>query len=110
METFDLIIKSKAIIGFNSTTLLEGVIAKKIVISPWFGDLLLNNNWNYFKDFPELINYMNNVADLEKIIFNFNNITNYNDNKRYEFLHSFIWKPDGNASVRAEKEIIELIK
>lgn len=109
INSFELIKDSKAIIGFNSTTLIEGVLANKIIISPWFGKLLVNDDWNYFKAYPELVRYMNNTRDLEEILSQSNNVVSYNDQTRFDFLESYISNPDGNASVRAEKSIIDTI-
>ena len=110
VNSFELIKYSKAIIAFNSITLLEGLLANKIIISPWFGDQFPNNDWSYFKDYPELVNYMNNASDLGEIISQSNKVASYHDQRRYEFLESYVSKPDGNASIRAEKAIINAIE
>ena len=109
-NTFDLVQDSNAIIGFNSVVLIEGLLAGKIILSPNFGDLLPDMSWDYFKGYPELINYVKHDADLEEYIINSNKYLKYDPKRKKDFLEGLISKPDGRASIRAEDSIIKTIE
>ncbi len=106
----DLILDSKAVIGYNSTTLLEALIADKLTISPYFGDLIPNQNWDYFSEFPEMNHKARNLADLEEYILNYSKYCHYDPKRKEEYLSRFMPLPFGQASVKAEEEIIKSIK
>ena len=105
-----LIINSKAIFGFNSTVLIEALIAKKIIITPDFRELFNDKHTpGIFHDFEDLINQVNSYNIMEDIILN-NNFKTASDVKRKnEFLEPLIYKNDGKSSNRVEKEIINSI-
>lgn len=108
-DSIELIKNSIAVLGFSSMTLMEGIIAGKIAISPYFGDLVDGQCWDYFDDYPELINYVKTEAELEERIFNREKYLNYDPKRKENFLTFYISTPDGNASVRTEEAIIEAI-
>ncbi len=103
-----LIPESYAVMSFNSTTLIEALIAGKIILSPDLRDLVPGNNWNYFEDHPELVNYVHSREELFAILDNPGR-KNYADEQKNDFLESLISTPDGQAGKRAESEIINTI-
>ncbi len=105
-----LIESSIAVAGFYSITLIEAIVAGKISLSPYFGDIITDKPWDYFAKYPELINYVKSEADLEEYILNPQKYLNYSCNRREEFLKELIHIPDGHASIRAEEAIIETIE
>jgi len=106
----ELVKKSIAVIGFNSTVSLEAIAAKKTLISPIFNDLVENKSWNFFEKFPELVNYAGTVEDLEKYVYNYRDYLKYDERVRDEFLKDFIYSADGRAGRRAEEAIIKLME
>ncbi len=106
----ELIKNSAVVVGYGSMALIESIIAGKAIISAYFGDLASSERWDYFDDYPELINYIKTEEELEDRILNYNKYLGYDPKKREEFLKIFISMPDGRASARAEEAIIETIK
>jgi len=105
----DLINDSQVVIGFGSTTLIEALAADKMIISFDFSDLIPDSSFDYFKEDSELVNYVKTKIDLENHILNWQK-SNRNQEVRNRFLSKYIYKPDGNSSVRTEVEIINIIK
>jgi len=108
-DPFKLITDSIIITGFNSTTLIEGIINYKTVISPYFGDLITDRYWDYFPHYPQLINYAKSESELFEIMLKYNQHISNDSKAKKEFLYSQIFTPDGQASLRVEKEIIKTI-
>jgi len=108
-EPFKLIRDSFAVFGFNSTALIEAVVADKIIISPKMKDLAVDQSWDFFKDYPSIINYAESIDDIGKAIKNSNN-GNIGDEIKNKFLERLVYKPDGKSGARVETEIIKLIE
>ena len=104
----ELIQNSTAVIGFNSTTLIEAIIAGKKIISPYFGDIMKDEPWAFFQRHSQLVNYANSEVDLEKFIFRSSEV-DYNPKIKKDFLEKFVSTSRGGASERAETAIIEAI-
>lgn len=109
-EVSDLIKNSTAVITFLSSTCLMAISASKMLISPYFGDLIGDREWDYFANYPKLVNYAKTEEDLEKYILKSNGHFNYDLSNRNEFLEKFLGNSDGQASFRAEEAIIEVIE
>jgi hypothetical protein len=103
-----LIKDSAMVIGFNSTTLIEALIADKMVISPHFEDIV-EQEWTFFEGYESLIKYAKNFEELEEAILNKNRKNGYDENIKRNFLEKYVATAEGNASARAEKEIIKTI-
>lgn len=106
----ELIKGSVAVLGFSSTTLIEAIMAKKIIISPYFSDLIRGQPADHFFEYPNLINYAKSYDEMEKIILNFKDHYNYTEQEKLDFLKSYLFMPDGKASIRTEDAIIKVIK
>ncbi|MBI5045410.1 MAG: hypothetical protein HZC14_00130 [Candidatus Niyogibacteria bacterium] len=109
-DTLDLIKNSIAVISFNSTTCLEALIFEKVLISPYFGDLITDKPWDYFSEHPELVNYIKTETDLEKYIFNSDLYTSHDMISKKKLFKDLLGNSDGQSSVRAENEIIKIIQ
>jgi len=108
-SALDLTRESSFVIGFNSVTLLSGILAQRKIFSPYFGDLLSEKHWDYFKDSPELITYILSCEDLEKqVLPSIEKIESSLETSKF-FLTDLIGEPDGRASERTEQKIIETI-
>ncbi len=107
-----LIEESDAVIAFNSTTLVEALIAGKMIISPDydFDYFARNRDWDFFAHYPQLINWVKDETDLERCFFSQEKFQNPDESAKRLFLTEIISTPDGRASERAEAEIIKTIK
>lgn len=107
----DLLVKGAAyVLGYNSTTMLEAIVAGKPIITPFFGDLIRDVDWDYFQKFPELVHYVRSYHGLEELILSGKDQPHPSYERKREFLEPMIYRIDGNASLRAEQEIIDLIE
>lgn len=104
-KTYDLIKNSKCVIGFNSTTLIEGLISNKILISP---RISFEGVKNWFDADSKLVNFANDYHDIKKY-YHKNINTNFlmESNKS---INEYVYLPDGKASMRAENSIIKSIE
>ncbi len=109
LKPTDLVIGSDVVIGFNSTVLIEGLAAKKTIITPFFGDLIKEKAWDYFPDHAGLVNYATSEQELENMIFNAKSLGAELQSDKDKFLAGFVSNPDGNACLRVEQEILASI-
>ena len=110
-EPADLVKESVAVLGFNSTTLIEAMVANRLIISPYMGDIITDIPWDYFTHYPELVNYARNYQELEEYILNYQKyLKHHNQQRENKFLEELIYTPDGRASERTEQAIINAIK
>src|SRR3989338_5790797 len=106
---FELIQQAKVILGFNSTALIEAIANDKMIITPYFGYIITGCGWDYFLNYPNLVNYAKTYDELENYILALSHMVEYNQDKKNAFLQDFIYLPDGQASLRTEDEIIKII-
>ncbi len=109
-EVSDLIKNSTAVITFFSTTCIMAVAAGKMLITPFFGDLVVGKEWDYFDKYPELVHYAKTENNLEEYILNYDKYSVRDSVKKNEFLEKFLGNSDGKASFRAEEAIIRTIE
>ena len=103
-SSLDFIEKSKCVIGFNSTCLLEGIAAKKIVLVPYFGI----NKDKFKKDFTMYLNdgvlLSHNKSQfkryLNQIIKNKIKIRKKISPNQKKLMNMHVYNSDGNASSR----------
>lgn len=105
----EMIRKSKVIIAFRSTTQIESIIIDQPVISPYFGDLVPNQKWDFFGEYPGLIKYVNSYQELEDSITNSDQLRKRDPEIKNAFLKKHIGFVDGKSSQRAEEEMIKVI-
>jgi hypothetical protein len=104
-----LIINASVILGYNTTALIEGIMANKIIVSPDFSAATGSNNRGLFKDYSDLLNYVNTYDEMENIILNYNDFAYSDFNRKKQFFEPLLYKNDGKASQRAERDIIKTI-
>jgi len=112
-EIIDLINNASVVIGFNSTTCLKAIVTNRLLISPYLGDIFSDKSWDYFGEFPELVNYAKTEADLTKLIMNSASgpvSDSQGEKRKVDFLNDMVFNSDGQASRRAELEIINTIQ
>lgn len=105
----DLIKNSSVLLGFNSTTLIEGMIINRVLISPDFDDIIQNQTWSLFDRWPSLIYNVKTYKVLEDILLNPNKYKISNNLEKNDFLEKYSFSSDGGACARAEEEIIKTI-
>lgn len=106
---FELIRDSMAVVGYSSMVLVEAIITNRIVVSPYFEDLIPDNLGNFFQKYPELVKFVQTEKQFEEYILNFNEHIAYGSRSKRVFLEELISTPDGQASIRAENAIINVI-
>ena len=95
-----------AIIGYNSTVLLEGFASRRLVITPDFRGGIVRD---FFEEYPNLANYVKSMEDINSVVTRGSaNVTNIEELK--SLLHDRIYIPDGQACRRAEAAIRNTIK
>jgi len=110
LDPATLIKDSFAVVGFSSTTLIESIILGKIIITPYFGDILPKDTaWDFFKDFPLMVNYAKTYENLEDYLSDPEKYSNYDSKIKDSFLNKYLSNSDGGASLRAEQAIIDTI-
>ena len=105
----DLIQNSMAVLGYNSTTLIEGLLAGKNIISPDFSDLLPADSTDFFSGYEDILSLAHSSEELEQFILHPEERA-ANAARREEFLKKYIYFPDGRSSQRAEDEILKVLE
>ena len=85
-DTHELILNSDIIIGIQSSSLLEAMIANKIVIIPLFKNFKHSKHFNdmFFKDNLNLFSVHENSSSIIKYINNLKINKNFNDMQNYD--------------------------
>jgi len=97
------------VIGFNSTALIEAILAKKKILVPMFGVNKIRFKKKYILDFQKCVFEVNNVKRFEILL---HNIINDKSKKKTSFRKSnavianYIGNLDGKSSQRLLKNII----
>jgi hypothetical protein len=100
-NVYDHIKNAYAIIGYNSTVLLEGFVAGRLIITP---DLRGGMVRDLFEEYPNLANYVKSMEDIENIVSRGSAIATNNEELK-SLLHDRIYIPDGKACRRTEASI-----
>lgn len=101
-DVFELIKDAHAVIGYNSTTLLEAFAARRIVMS---ADFRWGPVKDYFSEYPGLPNYVTTAADMDAALARNDKGMPLDDPELSSLLYERIHLPDGKASARAEAAI-----
>jgi len=110
MDVCNLIMGSTCILGFNSTVLLEGIIANKTIISPDYSSILDKPKaWDIFYQHHQFVNSTNDYLEIEKILLDSKNYRNYSTEETSKFINKWIYKPDGKSCARAEDAMLNII-
>lgn len=100
-NVYDHIKSAYAIIGYNSTVLLEGFAARRLIITPDFRGGVVRD---FFEEYPNLANYVKSMEDIESIVSRGRAIATNNEELK-SLLHDRIYIPDGQACRRTEVSI-----
>lgn len=104
LSTNDIILNSSAVIGFNSTVLLEALLCDKLVITTKFEGVLNN----IFSDYKNVVRYFSNKLELETILKKPNFYQNLSQKKK--LLVDYLGVDNGTSSKITEKIIIDLVQ
>ena len=105
-DVFELIKGAHAVIGYNSTTLLEALAARRIVMS---ADFRWGPVRDYFDEHRGLPNYVTTSQDMAAVLARNSQGRPLDDPQLYPLLYERIHLPDGKASARAEAAITRAI-
>ena len=101
-NVFDLIRDARAVIGYNSTALLEAFAARRLVMS---ADFRWGPVRDYFDEYPGLPNYVTTAQDIAVVLASGGVERPLDDPKLHSLLFERIHIPDGGASKRTELAI-----
>lgn len=105
-NVYDLIRDARAVIGYNSTTLLEAFAARRIVMA---ADFRWGTVRDYFDEYPHLPYYVSDADDMARVVSSVDAGLSVDDPELNMLLRERIYIPDGRASVRAEAAICRTI-
>jgi hypothetical protein len=101
-NVYDLISDARAVIGYNSTALLEAFAARRIVMA---ADFRWGRVRDYFDEYPNLPNYVSSAGDIERVMASADSGRPIEDPDLNSLLRERIHIPDGHASARTEAAI-----
>ena len=104
-----LIREAQYIAGYSSTTLIESMLLKKVLICPCLSDIVDPKTQDILHPYTALANYIRSFEELEKTILNKDKHIS-NEIIKQKYLKEIIYQPDGLASCRVENEIIKQIE
>jgi len=104
-DPFALYVESRAIAGFNTTCLLEGLILNKILVEPRIFPDGANTEYTFFGQFPGVSHYVKDTADFSHTISNKTSMQP-DQKMREKALTHYFGLTDGRASERAQRAII----
>lgn len=107
----EMIKDSAVIFGCNSLALIEACIMDRPIIIPNLDDLFPEENWNLFGRAPELVHSFPVETELGELLRELPGKKSVNGNAeiKKKLLEDYIGPPDGCASKRVDREIIEVI-
>ena len=109
-DVISLIQQSNLVVGLNSTTLIQALILGKRIASPDFADLFTGEDWDYFRDYPELVHYLNDAQELAELLRIKQDLASSPlADRLHAFLCELVHTCDGKAGLRCEDEIVKLI-
>ena len=109
-SSYTLVLRSKYVLGFTSTTLLEAMILDRFILCPYFHDLIPVERTDYFSDYPNMLNYIENFNQLEKLLAGEISLNIAGTEIKNKALKPMLYRLDGRASQRVDSEIIKTIK
>lgn len=110
-EPRGLIAASRAVLGFNSSTLVEALLAGRNIITPYFHDVLPQQTWDiFFMKYPGLVQYAKTYADLERSLLARELQCTADAAQKKLFFEEYLCSADTPASERAERAIVAAIE
>jgi hypothetical protein len=108
LSTEYLIKDASYIAGFSSTTLIEGLLLNKTIISPKFNPLIFKKENDLLHPYQEVANYVNSINELVKVLDN-KEIT-VDSKLKNKFIKERVYKTDGKSSIRVYEELIKILE
>lgn len=105
-NVYELLNNAHAVIGYNSTTLLEAYAAKRIVMS---ADFRWGKVRDYFDEHPSVPYYVSTAGDIVNVLANVSDGRAFEDAELNLMLRERIYIPDGKACVRTEAAIRRIL-
>lgn len=105
-NVYDLIKDARAVIGYNSTALLEAYAARRIVMS---ADFRWGRVRDYFDEYPNLPHYISTAEDIASVLSKVRAGRSVEDPELNSLLYERVHIPDGKASARVEAAIQRVI-
>lgn len=105
-DVYNHIKNAFAIIGYNSTSLLEGFAAGRLIMTPDFRNGIIHD---FFEEYPNLANYVKSMEDINRVIER-GRANVPDDEELRSLLHDRIYIPDGQACKRTEASIRKTIE
>ena len=102
----NLVENSSFIAGFSSTTLIEGLASNKRIICPKFSNTIFNHENDLLHPYQQLASYILEYSELLNI---FEKDVTIDKVLKEKFICERVFKDDGNASIRAEQCIVDVI-
>jgi hypothetical protein len=107
----ELIMKSKFVAGFLSTTLLEAMLAERYILCPYLKDLFPKaERIDFFDNHPQSVNYTRSYNDLVSVLSKKENVNFVSEDSKKNILEPLMYKIDGNASERTIDKITQIIE
>lgn len=105
-DVFDLLENAYAVIGYNSTALLEAYAAGRLVLA---ADFRWGRVKDYFDEHPDVPHYVSSCKDIEHVLADAPCSRPVDDPELHQMLKERIYLPDGRASRRAETAIQRIV-
>ena len=101
----ELISRAKYVAAYSSTTLIEALLLKKILICPDFTKLIPERtSQDILHPYYNLANYIQSLGELENLIRNVSKHS-YPESDRLKYLNQMIYKPFADSVENVEKEM-----
>tara|TARA_B100000579_G_scaffold25171_1_gene17736 strand:+ start:30539 stop:31816 length:1278 start_codon:yes stop_codon:yes gene_type:complete len=101
----ELVSRAKYVAAYSSTTLIEALLLKKILICPDFTNLVpKKNSQDILHPYSNLAHYIESLSELEDLIKNISKYS-YPEKDRLNYLNQMIHEPFGNSVENVEKEM-----
>lgn len=105
-NVYQLLNQAHAVIGYNSTTLLEAYAARRIVMT---ADFRWGKVRDYFDEHPDVPHYVTTAEDIAAVLANVSHGRAFDDAELNLMLRERIHIPDGRASERTEAAILGIL-
>jgi hypothetical protein len=112
-DPFRLMTNSRAVIGFNTTGLLEAIAAGKPVIVPWFGEAQDPAMRDHIINLDQTVTYAQSEEDLIRLVLDYvdrpRNIPHELDETASRILKYWVGNHDSKAGMRVHEAIKDTI-
>lgn len=105
-----LIRQAAVVAGYSSTTLLEGLMLGVPVVTPDLEDILPGEVVDYFDRVPEAVTRVRTFAQLQAALARPAALPFPGPEALHQVLEPLVFRPDGQACARVEREIVSLLK